>query len=240
MKNLILSLLLAPVLLFSQGPSFSVTDSNGVLWDSETWLDLGVTIVVQFFAPSETCWPSYQALQNLSLTNDLLGNCNDILFLQVATWGNEYTSVNYVEEFGTLECPVIDGDQGYEMAMSWYGEENFGLTAVYELWILHPDGSYSGDINFASDLYQTVLIDALEYQGFNECENNTGIEDDNNGNQSDHLSNYCCSHCDAMSEYTLPKKCLNGPIYDLKGKQIKEKPKSGFYIQNGMKYVVIK
>ena len=215
MKKLILILLLVPFFTFSQGPSFTVTDSEGITWDSQTWLDQGVTIVIQFFAPSETCWPSYQALENLSIAYDEYGKCNDLLFLQVATWGGEYTCVNYVEEFGEVNCPIIDGDQGNAMAMSWYGDDNFGLQAVYELWILHPDGSYDGDVDFASDLDQTVLIDLLEDSGFESCENHVNVE-----------------------EYQIEHN--NEIIYDLQGRILKEIPKSGFYIKGGKKYMIIK
>ena len=177
MKKLILAFLIAPFLLFGQGPSFAVTDSDGIIWDSQTWLDEGVTIVIRFFSPSETCWPSYQSLQNLSLVYDEFGKCNDIIFLQVATWGEEYTCVNYIQEFGEVDCPVIDGNQGYDMAMSF---TDFGLTAVYELWILHPDGSYTADISFASDLDQTVLMEALEDAGFESCKHNVSIQESYN------------------------------------------------------------
>ena len=51
---------------------------------------------------------------------------------------------------------------------------------------------------------------------------------------------YCCSHCKAMGEYTLPDKGCLAPIYDLQGKLLKEKPKSGFYIQGGNKYYILK
>ena len=215
MKRIILTLLLAPFLAFSQGPSFTVTDNNGNIWDSQVWLDQGVTIVIQFFAPSETCWPSYQALQNFSDAYNGYGKCNDILFLQVATWGEEYICTNYVEEFGTLECPVIDGVQGYDMAMDWYGDENFGLSAVYELWVLHPDGYYDADVSFASDLDQTVLVDLLEDSGFESCEHSVNIEEYQTKNNSE-------------------------IIYDLQGRILNKIPKSGFYIKGGKKYCVIK
>ena len=218
MRKLILVLLLVPFFTFSQGPSFTVTDSEGITWDSQTWLDQGVTIVIQFFAPSETCWPSYQALENLSIAYDEYGKCNDLLFLQVATWGEEYTCINYVEQFGEINCPIIDGFQGNDMAMSWYGDDNFGLQAVYELWVLHPDGSYDGDVNFASDLDQTVLIDLLEDSGFESCEHNVGLEDEE-------------EYVDWFWDET---------IYDLQGRVLKEIPKSGFYIKGGKKYCVIK
>ena len=64
-------LLLAPFLLAGQGPSFTVTDTNGNTWDSDSLLAEGITIVVNFFSPSMTCWPSSNATENISKVVDL-------------------------------------------------------------------------------------------------------------------------------------------------------------------------
>ena len=63
MKKLLL-LLIIPFLSISQ-PSFNVTDANGNLWDSESLLATGKTIIVTFFSPSETCWPSANQITKL-------------------------------------------------------------------------------------------------------------------------------------------------------------------------------
>ena len=86
MKKLIIFLLL-PFLLFSQVASdFSVTDTNGNEWDLYPLLDEGTTVVIQFFSPSMTCWPSSNSIENLTNAHYEY-SCNNIVFLQVAQWG---------------------------------------------------------------------------------------------------------------------------------------------------------
>ena len=77
MKKLILSLLLAPFLLVSQ-PQFSVTDYNGNTWDSNEILEQDVTIVIQFFSPAMTCWPSSNSIELLTEAYNLYGHCNKL------------------------------------------------------------------------------------------------------------------------------------------------------------------
>ena len=119
MKNLILSFLLTPFLLIGQ-PSFNVTDSNGNLWDSESLLEEGKTIIVTFFSPAETCWPSANEITNLSEAYNSYYHCNDLFFIQVAQWGSEYTTVNFVEQFGNTNVPTIVGYyQGQELTTNY-------------------------------------------------------------------------------------------------------------------------
>jgi len=177
MKKLILSFLVAPLLLISQ-PSFTVTDSNGDFWESASLLAEGKTIVVTFFSPSETCWPSANHITKLSEAYNSYYMCNDLFFIQVAQWGNEYTTTNFVEQFGNPYIPAVVGyNQGQELTMAWL---DWGLLYAYETWLLRPDGSYVVDIPFAWDLDQQVLIDALQAEGFNDCGHSMFIEDSHN------------------------------------------------------------
>ena len=75
---------------------------------------------------------------------------------------------------------------------------------------IRPDGSYIQDIPGAWDLEQQVLIDELENEEFNPCQN-TGVE-----------------------EYQTVNHNKN--TYDIMGRVISE-PTKGFYIQNGNKYI---
>ena len=172
MRKFILFFLLTPCLLISQ-PSFNVTDTNGNLWDSESLLADGKTIIVTFFSPSETCWPSSNQITKLGEAYNAYYSCNDLFFIQVAQWGGEYTTTNYVEQFGNPNIPAIIGYyQGQELTMSWM---EWGLQWAYETWLLRPDGSYEVDIPYAWDLDQQVLIDALEADGFFECGHSMSI-----------------------------------------------------------------
>jgi hypothetical protein len=174
MKRLILMLLIAPFLLFSQ-PEFSITDINGNTWDSNELLEQGNTIVIQFFSPSMTCWPSAQSIENLTEAYNEYGSCNKLFFLQVAEWGMQSTTVNFINEFGTTEIPILVGNAGgNELTIEWV---DWGLQWAQELWVLRPDGTYEYDIPWAWDLEQTVLIDFLEDEGFSICENNVGVEE---------------------------------------------------------------
>jgi hypothetical protein len=212
MKKLFLSLLLAPLLLFSQ-PSFTVTDSNGLIWDSQVWLDQGVTIVIQFYSPSPTCWPSSQSIENFTNAYYEYSKCNDILFLQVAEWGSTATVIGFLNDFGRMEIPTIIGyDEGNDLTIEF---TEWGLQWAYELWLLRPDGSYEFDIPYAWNLDNPPLNNILENEGFSSCENNIGLED-----------------------YEI--KNNNETIYDLQGRILNEIPKSGFYIKGGKKYCVIK
>tara|TARA_B100000427_G_C15396549_1_gene545711 strand:+ start:144 stop:788 length:645 start_codon:yes stop_codon:yes gene_type:complete len=213
MKNLILSLLLVPFLVCCQGPSFTLTDNNGVIWDSETWLNLGVTIVVQFFTPSMTCWPSSNSIENISSAYEQYGNCNDILFLQVAQWGGEFTTSNFMEEFSNPEIPYIVGyPEGQSLTIEWM---ELGLQWAYECWVLYPNGEYLIDLDYQWDLEQTVLIDLLEENGFKDCnEHNLELED-----------------------YKIENN--NEIIYDLQGRTVNKKPTNSFYLESGkIKYLI--
>ena len=180
MKHLLLSLLLTPFLLIGQ-PSFNVTDSNGSLWSSESLLEEGKTIIVTFFSPAETCWPSANEITKLGEAYNAYSYCNDLFFVQVAQWGNEYTTTNFVEQFGNANIPTIVGNyQGQELTLSWI---DWGLQWAHETWLLRPDGSYEFDIPWAWDLEQQVLIDAIENEGFGECEHNLSIEESHNSKQ---------------------------------------------------------
>ena len=126
MKKILL-LLIIPFLSISQ-PSFNVTDANGNLWDSESLLATGKTIIVTFFSPSETCWPSANQITKLGEAYNAYQSCNDLFFIQVAQWGSEYTTTNYVEQFGNPNIPAIVGYyQGQELTMSWVDWGSSGL-----------------------------------------------------------------------------------------------------------------
>ena len=237
MKKLILSLLLAPFLLISQ-PQFSITDYNGDNWNSNELLEQGITIFIQFYSPSMTCWPSANSTELFTEAYNQYAECNKLFFLQVAEWGTEYQTIEYLETFGTTEMPTLVGNEGGQTLtfefMDW------GLQWAHELWLIRPDGSYEVDIPFSWDLEQQVLIDAIENEGFNECENNLNTDEDSNWSQWEHLSGYCCTHCASMGEHAMPEKCPNGPIFDLQGRQLNKKPTEGFYIQEGKKYIILK
>tara|TARA_R110002020_G_scaffold69033_2_gene180004 strand:+ start:711 stop:1355 length:645 start_codon:yes stop_codon:yes gene_type:complete len=214
MKKLILSLLLAPLLLFSQGPSFNVTDGNGNTWDSQFWLDNGVTIVITFFSPSMTCWPSANHITKLEEAHGLYGECNDILFIQIAQWGNEYQTTNFIEEFGNPSIPYVIGYyEGQTVTIDFI---EWGLLYAYETWLLRPDGSYEANIPFVWDMDQQTLIDTLDEEGFYSCDHNS-VD---------------------IEEHQLENN--DKTIYDLQGRILNGIPKSGFYIQGGKKYCVIK
>ena len=179
MKKLILFISLTPILLLSQ-PSFNVTDNNGNTWNSNEILEAGTSIVVCFFSPSMTCWPSANHIIKLAEADSLYGECNDIFFLQVAQWGNEYQTTSFLEEFGNVEIPYVVGYyEGQTLTFDWV---DWGLQWAYETWLLRTDGSYEFDIPFGWDLDQQVLIDALEDDGFKECEQNLSIQESNNTN----------------------------------------------------------
>ena len=214
MKKLILSLLLAPLLAFSQGPSFTITDYNGNIWDSNELLEQDITILIQFYSPSMTCWPSSNSTELFTEAYNQYAGCNKLFFLQVAEWGTESQTIEYLEAFGTTEMPTLIGNEGGQTLtfefMDW------GLQWAHELWLMRPDGSYEVDIDFSWDIEQQVLIDAIEDEGFSECENTMlNIE------ELDIINN-------------------DKTIYDLRGRILNKKPTSGFYIQNGEKYIIIK
>jgi len=209
MKRLILMLLLAPFLLFSQ-PEFTITDNNGNVWDSNILLEEGNTIIIQFFSPSMTCWPSYQSIMNLTQAYSEYGSCNNkLFFIQVAEWGYWSTVGPFVEEFGSSDIPYVAGyAEGQELTIDWM---DWGLQWAYECWILRPDGSYEYDIPYMWDLEQQTLINVLEDEGFSTCENTVGLEEYETENQ-------------------------DKTIYDITGRIISEIPSEGFYIQGGKKY----
>ncbi len=218
MKKLILTLLLAPFLVFSQGPSFTITDYEGNIWDSDSILAEGNTIVIQFYSPGSNCWPSAQSIELLHEAYNKYNECNKLFFIQVAEWGTDDWVVDYVNTYSTTDIPTIVGGcngcgLGYDLTWDWI--DNWGLLWAYELWLLRPDGSYIQDIPWAWDTDQQVLIDALENEGFSECNTNVGLED-----------------------YVIENNDKN--IYDLHGRILDKKPTSGFYVQEGEKYIVIK
>ena len=120
MKKLILTLLLIPYLLLSQVASnFSITDTNGNTWELYSLLDEGTTVVIQFFSPSMTCWPSSNSIENLTNAHYEY-SCNNIVFLQVAQWGWESEVVDFINEFGTTNIPTIPGYyDGSELTMNY-------------------------------------------------------------------------------------------------------------------------
>jgi len=213
MKKLILSLLLAPFLLISQ-PQFSITDYNGDTWDSNELLEQGVTILIQFYSPSMTCWPSSNSTELFTEAYSQYAGCNKLFFLQVAEWGTEYQTIEYLEAFGTTEMPTLIGNEGGQTLTFEYMD--WGLQWAHELWLIRPDGSYEVDIPFSWDLEQQVLIDAIEGEGFNECESTLLNVDELELNNNDKT------------------------IYDLHGRVLNVKPTSGFYIQNNQKHIIIK
>ena len=177
MKKFILLFLLTPCFLISQ-PTFNVTDSNGNLWDSESLLADGKTIIVTFFSPSETCSPSASHIIKLNESYNAYYSCNDLFFLQVAQWGSEYQTISFVQQFGNPNIPTVVGyTQGQNLTYDWM---DWGLMWAYETWLLRPDGSYEADIPYAWDLDQEVLIDALETDGFVECGHNMSIQESYN------------------------------------------------------------
>ena len=209
-------LLLAPFLLAGQGPSFVVTDQNGNTWDSDSLLADGTTIIVEFFSPSMTCWPSYNAIMNLTEAYNEMERCNKLFFIQIAEWGTVYTVGNFIEEFGDTSIPYVAGTTGgTDLSYEWV---EWGLQWAYECWILRPDGSYEYDIpGLASEpsLELNYLIDFLEEEGFTACDNSVNIE-----------------------EYQIENPDKN--IYDITGRILPSIPSQGTYIQDGKKYHKIK
>ena len=221
MKKLILSLLLAPILLLSQ-PSFNVTDSNGETWNSEELLEQGKTIVIQFFSPGLNCWPSQNSLINLrEAWYNTLCERDSLQFIQVAQWGSKAETLWYVNEYSNPTIPTVVGEwQGNNLTFEWM---EWGLQWSYECWILRPDGTYEVDIPAMWDLEQTTLVDLLENDGFDiNCHDNYY---DFETNQTIGMTEYCCI------EHHMPGHKPHGPMYDLQGRLIKEKPSCGYYIQ---------
>ena len=172
MKKLILTLLLIPYLLLSQVASnFSITDTNGNTWELYSLLDEGTTVVIQFFSPSMTCWPSSNSIENLTNAHYEY-SCNNIVFLQVAQWGWESEVVDFINEFGTTNITTIPGYyDGSELTM------NYPVTIAYEAWVIRPDGSYINDIPYMWDIDQEVLANVLEDEGFSPCHHSIEIEE---------------------------------------------------------------
>ena len=213
MKKLILSLLLAPLLLLSQ-PQFTITDYEGNVWNSDSLLEEGTTIVMQFYSPSMTCWPSSNSIELFTEAYNKYNECNKLFFIQVAEWGSTMAVYNFINTFGTFDISTLIGTEGGQ-ALTIEFADNWGLQWAYELWLLRPDGSYIQDIDYAWDLEQQVLIDALEDEGFSECNTSIGLED------------YKIENDDKT-------------IYDLQGRILNKKPTNGFYIQGEKKYIIIK
>ena len=233
MKKLFYVLILAPLLLAGQGPSFTVTDTNGNTWDSDSLLAEGITIVVNFFSPSMTCWPSSNATEKITETYNEMYHCNEdkLLFLQVAQWGYYWVVEDFLEEFGDINIPYIEGYSfpgSYEstteectgigqcLTYDWYfcDWENC-LQWAYECWILRPDGSYVNDLYGMSSTTTNYLTEFLEDEGFTTCNNSVNIE-----------------------EYQIENPDKN--IYDITGRILPSIPSQGTYIQDGKKYHKIK
>ena len=215
MKKLFYVLILAPLLLAGQGPSFTVTDQNGNIWDSDSLLAEGKTIIIEFFSPSMTCWPSSNAIANIAEAHRKMNSCNDLFFLQVAQWGYNWEVEEFIEEFGDTSIPWIPGYNLWNPEISGYdltGEfVEYGLQWAYECWVLRPDGSYEIDLyGMASDT-NNYLIDFLEDEGFTNCDNSISIE-----------------------EYQTEN--LDKNIYDITGRILPNIPSQGTYIQDGKKY----
>ena len=218
MKKTLYVLLLAPLLLAGQGPSFTVTDQNGNIWDSDSLLANGTTIIVDFFSPSMTCWPSAHHVQNVTETYNEMYHCNNLFFLQVAQWGWPSTIETFIEEFGGTNIPYVMGYDGWDQT-TISGQDltiefmDFGLMWAYETWLLRPDGSYEVDLyGMAAEPGTTnYLIEFLEDEGFTNCNNSVNIE-----------------------EYQI--KDPNKNIYDITGRILPNIPSQGTYIKNEKKY----
>jgi hypothetical protein len=229
MKTLFITILFTPFFLFSQGPSFLVTDNNGTVWNSNDLLEQGTTIVVTFFSPSTTCWPSVNHIINTNVAYEKFNPCNDIFFIQVAQWGGEFTVSNFVEDFGNPEIPYVIGYyQGQTLTIEWM---DWGLQWAYESWLLRTDGSYEYDIPYVWDLEQTTLVDLLLEEGFEDC-------DEHSVGDNDHFFPFCCTHCEAMGELVLQPEICIAPIYDLQGRVLKKKPRRGLYLQGSEKFFI--
>tara|TARA_Y100001963_G_C6619458_1_gene370983 strand:+ start:65 stop:724 length:660 start_codon:yes stop_codon:yes gene_type:complete len=219
MKKLFYVLILAPLLLAGQGPSFTVTDQNGNIWDSDSLLAEGKTIIIEFFSPSMTCWPSSNAIANIADAYRKMNSCNDLFFLQVAQWGYNWEVEAFLEEFGDTSIPWIPGYNLWNPEISGYdltGEfVEYGLQWAYECWVLRPDGSYEIDLEGMSSDTNNYLIDFLEDEGFTNCDNSISIE-----------------------EYQTEN--LDKNIYDITGRILPNVPSHGTYIQDGKKYHKIK
>ena len=213
-------LLLAPFLLAGQGPSFTVTDQDGNVWNSDSLLAEGTTIVIDFFSPSMTCWPSANHIQNVTEAYNEMYGCNKIFFLQIAQWGYSTTVGEFIEEFGDTSIPYVPGYNVWGIETST-GQEltaefmDFGLMWAYETWLLRPDGSYEYDLPGMSGLEVNTLIEFLEDEGFAPCNNSVNIE-----------------------EYQIENPDKN--IYDITGRILPSIPSQGTYIQDGKKYHKIK
>ena len=227
MKKLILLFLLAPILLLSQ-PSFNVTDSEGNNYNSEEILEQGKAIVVQFFSPGENCWPSANSLINFrEAWYNTLCHHNDIFFIQIAEWGDTTETMNFINQYSNPGIPTVIGEwQGYGLTYEWM---EWGLQWAYECWLILPNGDYIVDIPYMWDLEQSTLFNLLENEGFLRCNENY----DPSSNQTTGIT-----ECNHPAEYSLNK--IQNPIYDLQGRLLTEKPKSGFYIQGEKKYYIIK
>ena len=220
MKKLFYVLILAPFLLAGQGPSFTITDQNGNVWDSDSLLAEGTTIIIDFFSPSMTCWPSSNHIQNITETYNEMYHCNKLFFLQVAQWGWPTTVENFIEEFGDTNIPYVVGYELWEQT-TISGQDltiefmDFGLMWAYETWLLRPDGSYEYDLPGMSGLEVNTLTEFLEDEGFAPCNNSINIE-----------------------EYQIENPDKN--IYDITGRILPNIPSQGTYIQDGKKYHKIK
>jgi len=212
MKKLILILILIPYLLLCQ--SFNITDINGNNWDSDLLLLEGKTIVIQFFSPSLSCWPSYQSIMNLTETYYEYSTCNDVFFIQIAQWGEETQVSNFINLYGDSNIPtVLGGDEGEDIIMEWVNL--YGLMWAYECWVLSPSNSIVQNLPWMSDLSQDALMDHLEDDGFSACE--ISAEDVPYGVLN--IGEY---------ENENPDKT----IYDLQGKPLNLNSHHGYYIKD--------
>ena len=239
MKRLILSLLLAPVLLFSQGDfdNFIAIDTQGNEHNLYEYLDQGTTVVIQFLSPSMTCWPSSNSLENLAKAYERYG-CNDIQFLIVAQWGsaeeiNEFIESNPIPE--ATQIPAIAGDDGGQLITQFL----FPISEAYECWIIRPDGSYLDGVPLMWDLE----VQSLDYilgsdEGFSRCCMYwNDWEDFDWATDPDYEFN----ELSPILNKDIPTiKPQNTNVYDIFTGNIINKPKKGFYIQEGKKYYIIK
>ena len=244
MKKLILSLLLAPILLFSQDelPNYTATDIQGNEQDLYEYLDQGITVILQFLSPSMTCWPSSNSLENLANAYEEYG-CNDIQFIIVAQWGSAEELNEFIEEYGGpdgFDIPAIAGDEGGEsITTSFYIPEIDINICEQECWIIRPDGSYLDGVPLMWDLE----VQSLDYilgsdEGFSRCCMYwNDWEDFDWATDPDYEFN----ELSPILNKDIPTiKPQNTNVYDIFTGNIINKPKKGFYIQEGKKYYIIK
>ena len=222
MRNIILTLLLTPFLLFSQStieyaPDFTVTDTDGQEHNLYSYLDQGTTVVIQFHSVALTCTSSYNSTMNLIDVYNDYGQCNNIFVIQIAWNGGEQSLQEYVNNYGDPDFPMVSGGPGSEIFELY---EGFWAT---ECWLIRPDRSLIYDI---VNWVEGILPETLETEGFVKCE----------------------EHVVSIQEYGTEDKTIPG-IYDSNGRLVtnvyeesnplKNLP-AGMYIINGEKFVKVR